>query len=204
MAHRAGRKEESRARILASAGRGFRKQGYGGLGIDALAKEAGVTSGAFYGHFKSKSAAFRDAVTAGLGELQRAILDLRATSGARWCRRLVDFYLGERLACDLSESCALQSLTGDVARADDDVREAYEAEFGKVVAAMADGLQGGSGKARRADALALLALLTGGVSLARAVKDQALGKEIAEAVRASALRITQHRLATPNGARKGT
>ena len=47
-------KQLVRRKMVDAAGRGFRKNGYGGLGVDGLAKEAGVTSGAFYGHFKSK------------------------------------------------------------------------------------------------------------------------------------------------------
>ena len=116
MAHRAGRKEESRARILKSAGRGFRSRGFGGLGVDALAQDAGVTSGAFYAHFKSKTDAFREAVTTGLGELQTGIEQTRARLGHRWRASFIRFYLGNRRTCDLAESCALQSLSGEVAR----------------------------------------------------------------------------------------
>ena len=54
-----GHKEESRQRIVAAAGRGFRKLGYGGIGVDGLAREANVTHGAFYGHFRSMAEAFR-------------------------------------------------------------------------------------------------------------------------------------------------
>lgn len=51
-------KEESRARIVAAAGRAFRKQGYSGIGIDGLARKANLTHGGFYGHFASKAEAF--------------------------------------------------------------------------------------------------------------------------------------------------
>ena len=39
-------KEAARAKMLGAAARGFRRRGYG-VGVDELAKEAGVTSGAF-------------------------------------------------------------------------------------------------------------------------------------------------------------
>jgi len=187
MAPRTGRKEESRARILASAGRGFRTRGYGALGVDGLAKEAGVTSGAFYAHFKSKAEAFREAVVAGMKDLHSGIEQLRESAGpAGWRQKFVDFYLGDRRTCDLAESCALQSLTGEVARADDEARAAYEAELQHVVDAAAAGMSEGADAERRADAIALLALLAGGVSLARAVKNPALSDEIAAAVRRAA------------------
>ncbi len=181
MAGRAGQKEESRARILASAGRGFRSRGYGGLGVDELAKQAGVTSGAFYAHFRSKSAAFREAVATGMDDLRRGISAIQ-DAGPGWRQRFVDFYLGERRTCDLTESCALQSLTGEVGRADDDVREAYESALRGVIDTAAAGMASPSGSERRADAIALLALLAGGVSMARAVKDDGLTEQIVAAV----------------------
>lgn len=190
MSHKAGKKEESRARILASAGRGFRRYGYGGLGVDGIAKEAGVTSGAFYAHFKSKAVAFREAVIAGLQDLRFGVAHLRETRGADWRRGLIDFYLGERLTCDIDQSCALQSLTGEVARADDDVRQAYEAELREVVAVAAAGVEHGSDAKKRLEAIALLALLAGGVSIARAVMDPGLRDEIAAAVRQAAERMS--------------
>ena len=185
MAGRAEQKEESRARILASAGRGFRSRGYGGLGVDELARQAGVTSGAFYAHFKSKTAAFREAVVAGMRDLRAGIGTMR-DGGPGWRERFVDFYLGDRRTCDLAESCALQSLTGEVARADDDVREAYDTALREVIDAAATGMVSGTDVERRADAIALLALLAGGVSMARAVKEPVLSEEIVAAVRRAA------------------
>lgn len=184
MAHRLGRKEEGRARVLASAARGFRSRGYGALGIDGLAKAAGVTHGAFYAHFKSKAEAFRAAVVAGMDDLRAGIEHLRQSDPHAWRQSFIDFYLGERRTCDLSESCALQSLTGEVARAEDDVRDAYEAELRRVIEAAAGGVQD------RAGAIALLAMLSGGVSMARAVRDPALSEEIAAAIRRAALALS--------------
>ena len=89
-----GHKEEARARMIAAAGRGFRKHGFGGIGVDGLAKEAKVTSGALYGHFPSKNAAFKEAAIAGLEELHSGVLALRAQYGADWLEPFIDFYLG--------------------------------------------------------------------------------------------------------------
>lgn len=183
------KKRINRERILASAGRGFRSHGFGGLGIDGLAKAAGVTSGAFYAHFKSKADAFREAVGIGMAGLRQGIETFRAEAGAGWRARFVDFYLGERRTCELAEGCALQSLTGDVARADDGARLAYEAELRAIIDAMTIGPAGATSATGRAEAIALLAMLAGGVSIARAVKDPGLAEEIADSVRKVAGRI---------------
>jgi len=184
-------KQKTRASILTAAGQLFRKEGYGGSGIDGLTKAAGVTNGAFYGHFRSKSDAFRAAVASGLEELRLAVRQLKADAGAGWLKTFVDIYLGAKRTCDLGESCALPSLSPDVIRADADTRAAYEAELKRLIAEVADGL-GGPDPQRDDDAIALLALLTGGVTLARAVPDPALAERIAAVVKRRALAMTPH------------
>jgi TetR/AcrR family transcriptional regulator, transcriptional repressor for nem operon len=182
-----GHKEEARTKILSAAGRGFRRLGYGGIGIDGLAKEAGVTSGAFYGHFPSKADAFKAAALAGLVELREGVKHLRAKEGDAWLGKFADFYMSVRRTCDLGESCALQSMTPEVARADHDTKAAYESEMQKVVEAVAEGLKHGTLPARRKTAWAILSLLSGGVTLARSAEDAKIGTQIASAVKSTVL-----------------
>jgi TetR/AcrR family transcriptional regulator, transcriptional repressor for nem operon len=183
-------KSETRTKILGAAGRGFRRLGYGGIGVDGLAKEAGVTSGAFYGHFPSKSEAFMAAAVAGLVELREAIKGLQETLGDIWLESFVDFYLSVRRTCEMGESCALQSLTLDVARADNLTKRAYEAELLNVIEAVAIGLPSGVLAERRKAAWAILSLLSGGVTLARSVSDASVSNFIAISVRNAVLAIT--------------
>ncbi|KVN04026.1 TetR/AcrR family transcriptional regulator [Burkholderia diffusa] len=172
-------KQETRARILDAASRLFRQEGYGGSGIGPLTKAAGVTNGAFYGHFKSKGEAFLSVVLAGLDQLRQGVATFKAEHGARWRRPFVSFYLGPRRTCALGESCALPSLSPEVMRADDDTRDAYQQALRQIV----DEVSSGLGDAPDDDrAIAFLALLSGGVTLARAVRDPLLAERIADAV----------------------
>jgi TetR/AcrR family transcriptional repressor of nem operon len=189
MRYSAEHKQETRNRILDAAAQLFRKQGYGGLGVDGLAKAAGVTNGAFYGHFKSKSEAFRTTVLNGLEELRMAIVALKASLGAQWVTAFVDFYLGPKRTCDLGQSCALASLSAEVMRADGDTRGVYEAEFRRIADEVGRGLPDLAGDDREDRAIALLALLSGGVTLARAVSDPNLAERIGKAVTRSARRM---------------
>ena len=173
--------------MLAAAGRGFRRKGFGGIGVDGLAKEAEVTSGAFYGHFSSKDAAFKEAVAAGIEELRAAVEGLQQTHGAQWVESFVDFYLGEKRTCELGESCAMQSLTPEVARADEETRALYQEGILKVVEQVAKGLQDGSLAERRKRAWALLSCLAGGVTMARAVNDDDVSSQIAKSVKRAAM-----------------
>lgn len=187
MRYSAEHTRETRTRIIDAAGELFRKEGYGGSGIDGLTKAAGVTNGAFYGHFKTKRDAFRTAIVAGLQDLRNGISLTRATGAKDWLKTFVDFYLGPKRLCDIGESCTLPSLSPDVMRADIETRTAYQTELLNVIAEISSGLPDGSEEAKDDAAIALLALLSGGVVLARTVPDPALSERIAQAVKRAAL-----------------
>ncbi|MGY1748648.1 TetR/AcrR family transcriptional regulator [Modestobacter sp. SYSU DS0511] len=51
--------EATAARVLAVAGELFTRHGYAGVGLEAVAAEAGVTRGAVYHHYAGKAALFR-------------------------------------------------------------------------------------------------------------------------------------------------
>ena len=200
--YRTGHKEEARSRMVAAAGRGFRRKGFGGIGVDGLAKEAEVTSGAFYGHFASKEAAFEAAVAAGMDDLATGVRAFREQHGAKWLDRFVDFYLSERRTCELGEACALQALSPEVSRGTDAVKALFEDHMLDVLKATADGIEGRTSQERLDRAWALLALLAGGVTLARAVADPAQSKAIASSVRKSALAFAHGRDAPVSDDRK--
>jgi AcrR family transcriptional regulator len=177
-------KAQARVKLLGAVGRGFRRLGYGGIGVDALAKEAGVTSGAFYGHFASKADALEAVAVAGITELRETVRGLQASDPEGWLETFVDFYLSTRRTCELGESCALQSLTPEVARAERTTRVAYETELLRLVETFSAGLPG-SPAARRKLAWTILAILSGGVTLARASDDPRTGAQIAAALKSS-------------------
>lgn len=181
-------KLRTRARILDAAGRGFRKGGFGGIGVDGLAKEAGVTSGAFYVHFDSKTQAFREAVVRGMAELSTAVRHLQCEHGHAWWPVFVRFYLGEKRTCDLCDSCAMQSMSPEVARSDEQAHAAFEAGLLDVADAIVSGPDSPGAPRDVNAALAAMASLIGAVTLARAVASPHLAERIASTV-ASALRM---------------
>ncbi|MEX3949668.1 hypothetical protein AB4Y40_18190 [Paraburkholderia sp. EG287B] len=115
---------------------------------------------------------------------------LKASHGKRWLKTFIGFYLGPKRTCDIGESCALPSFSPEMVRADGETREAYEAELRRLIEEVSAGLPDEAGVARDDKAIALLAMLSGGVTLARAVPDPALSKRIADAVERSAVALT--------------
>ncbi len=186
MRYKAGQKDETRGRVLAAAGRGFRRHGYAGIGVDGLARAAGVTSGAFYGHFPSKESAFEAVLAAGLEGLRASIERRRTSEGEGWVERYIDLYLDDRRTCDLADGCALQTLTPEVARGGDAARAAFEAGMTRVAAEVAAGLTRVPETEREARAWALLSLLAGAVTVARGMADPEMGRKVADGARATA------------------
>lgn len=183
-------KKEARQRILDAVGRGFRKKGYSGIGVDGLAREAGLTSGAFYGHFPSKEKAFCYALEAGLNDLHDKILALQKAHGDDWLVPFIDFYLQDRRTCDPAQSCALQSLSGEIERMSEPVQTMYQQKTAQIAATMAGHWPGSRpGEQHQSKAWALLALLSGAVTLARAGMDKAQSEAIASGARQAAISL---------------
>lgn len=172
-----------RERLLDAGGKSFRTGGYGGAGIDGLAKAAGLTSGAFYANFGSKADAFESVIAAGFEPLLAGVRAFQEKHGRSWVGPFVDFYLGERQEAELCDACVLPTLSIDVARARESTRDVYQEALARVAAAIAEGYRGDRADER---AWQLLSILAGASLLARAVQDPAARRAIVDAARASA------------------
>lgn len=181
--------ENAKSKLLEAAGRGFRVGGYGGAGIDGLAKQAGLTSGAFYAHFGSKAEAFRLALVEGLEFLDRGIEAIQRQHGEAWKETLIDFYLGPRICVGLDEACALPTFAADVARSDEATRQAYEQVACRIASRLAVKLPERDGRSPQQRAWALLSILSGAAALARAVQTPEVRTQIIEASRQAARAI---------------
>ena len=183
------KKQQTRERILDAASRSFRRNGYAGVGVDGIAKAAGVTSGAFYAHFGSKDGAFGAALDAGLDEVIETLPKFQKEAGAGWVQAFADYYLGRAHRNDLACGCAMATLSPEVVRADPEMHAAYEPKMTKIAELVANGLEGSSGDERRSRAWAMLGVLIGGLTLARAVKTRKAAEKIASSIRIAAVNV---------------
>lgn len=185
------KKEETRARIIEAAGKGIRQHGYGGIGVDGIAKEAGVTSGAFYGHFRSKEQVFEATVSVGMKDFVDGVHFWQQSKGDKWLNPFIDWYLSADRCQDIAGSCALPGLSADVARAERNVHAAYEDQLVVLIDAIANGIPGKTKLTRKKAARALLAILAGAVMMTRAIESKELADEIAKAARVAAKKISE-------------
>lgn len=192
-------KEETRNNILGAALNSFRAAGYNGIGVDGIAKAAKVTSGAFYKHFTSKSEAFRIVVSEGLGILRNAIADSQKSHGDKWLATFTSWYLSLPEPSDKCEGsallpmqggCALPTLTPEIARTDAETQQLFEDEIQKIVKTISAGLPT-HGRHKRRLSWTVLALLIGGVVLARSARSEKTSAEISKSIVASIKQLSE-------------
>jgi TetR/AcrR family transcriptional repressor of nem operon len=164
-----------RAAILDKAGSLFRRHGIDGVAVADITGAAGLTHGAFYGHFPSKTALAAEACRVTLEQSAqrwrtRAAEARRA--GADPIATLIDAYLDPGRRDAPETGCALAALGPEASR-DPALRPAMASG----VTALTDVLQELLAERRPGDppavrlqaALAILAALNGGLNLARAL-----------------------------------
>jgi TetR/AcrR family transcriptional repressor of nem operon len=176
---RAESKRESLEKILDAAARRIREEGIDGAAIVPVMRDAGLTHGAFYSHFSNKddlaSAAFGRAITTGR---RHWIKPMRGESWSARLSGLAKRYLTTAHRDDLSTSCGFATLSSDAAHASEQFRASYERELRGSLAAICDGDDG-----HLDDAIALMAICVGGMSLSRAVVDQKFSARILRVAR---------------------
>lgn len=179
MRYKSGYKEQKRQELLDISGQLAKKNGFNATGVDGFMKAAGVTSGAFYSHFSSKNDLFKALIE---NELQHSIQmwqDNPYDEPAQW----IDFELNRYLALSHVEQpergCALPSLASEIARSDDEIKQAYQNEL----------IRGQKIFLKHLDseetAWAVMCQLVGAILMARSIADDALKITILEASKKS-------------------
>jgi TetR/AcrR family transcriptional repressor of nem operon len=183
MSARTEQKERTRQDIMASAIRLLREKGISGASVAEVMKGAGLTVGGFYAHFDSKEALVGASVRQSMREMWSQLLaSAGEAKGAEALNFVVRRYLSRSHRDNPAQGCPLPAVVGEAAQAGEPVREAIADE----VAAYADALGerlGGERSARRHRGLAILALMYGGLSLARAMRGTPLSDDILKACR---------------------
>lgn len=173
-------KARSRERILQSAFALFAARGYDKVTISDVMREAQLTHGGFYSHFRSKQELYAEAISAGGRASAQAKLQDSPSEGLERLTYLMRAYLSEAHVRQEHSPCPLAFLATDVANGEEAVRGAYTQAFKRLVAFINKGLPGDT-PARRERALAVSALMVGGVAVARALDDERTVKALLDA-----------------------
>ena len=172
-------KQATRRRMIDTASRRFKTDGFDGAGIATLVSDAGLTNGAFYGHFASKDELIAEVIA---DQLARQVEQVEALpAGMTSLAAFVADYLSPAHRDDRAGGCPSAALLDEVARGGLDTREAYTVGARRLVDAVARHLAAGdamdAGEAR-SRAIGILALLVGALQSARAVTDRELSAHV--------------------------
>jgi TetR/AcrR family transcriptional regulator, transcriptional repressor for nem operon len=181
MGHSKAEKDESHDRIVRVASGRFREIGVDGIGVADLMKEAGLTHGGFYRHFSSRNELVDEAIERALRDGSQGAFDAEAKTKLgkqELLFALVDWYLSAAHRDAIATSCAVTSLAADVARGSDRARSAYTLQVERYLELFIRLIDGDKSKIKRLKAIAIWSTLVGAVSLARAVNDDKLSREI--------------------------
>lgn len=170
-------KAQSQERILDAARELFRIRGFDAASIDQVMRAAGLTRGAFYAHFDSKSDLVRQvlAVEAGLVQtLHRATEtdDPRAAA----LSALTD-YLDPSQRANIATGCPLVAHPVDAIRGDADRKAGYTERLKALIESMQSVIDGGDSESA---AILVSVLAVGGGLLSAASADPHLADRIEE------------------------
>ena len=182
MGYSKAQKKKTHERIIAIASKNFREKGLAGFGIAELMKEAGLTVGGFYKHFDSRDELVAEALSDAFGVWQRQKEAAEATAQPLTFAKLIDDYLSDVHRRNPGAGCAFSALAPEIARSDKRTRALTSEQVMKDLELLVGLLPGKDKRAARPRAILTFSALVGAMSLARAVSDEVLSREILKTV----------------------
>jgi TetR/AcrR family transcriptional repressor of nem operon len=185
MSTKAEQKERTHQSILGSAARLLREKGIGGARVADVMKGAGLTVGGFYAHFGTKEQLIDEAMRNTSRALRDRLFEKidEKPADAR-AEVILKRYLSARHRDDKTEGCPLPSIVGEVGTSAPEHRGALVRDFDEFVNRLDDVAPSSRGVSARHVAMGMIALMYGGLSLARAFAGTELSDEMLRACRA--------------------
>ena len=190
MRHSKAEKAKTHKHIVAIASKRFREDGRTGVGIADLMREAGLTVGGFYKHFKSRDDLVAESVGSALGFWKRRV-DAAASGGPPVTyESLVDDYLSKTHRNHPGTGCPVGALAGDIARSDKRTRAVVTRQIRENIELLATLIRDTNQKDQgekdtstlRSQAVLAYCALVGAMAVARAVSDEQLSRETLKTV----------------------
>lgn len=173
----AEQKQESREKIINSAAELFTKDGFDKIAINDVMKHAGLTRGAFYNHFSSKSELYAEAILSAAHQAKSHTLE---RSGFKLAD-IIETYLSDRHRQG-DFCCPLAFLTTDIHQRDDNVRATYTRVLKGFISSIHE-FSETEENLDEADAMKKAVLMIGGVAIARAVNEDDFAEQLLSACR---------------------
>ena len=155
--------------VVDAAGRRLKKDGIDGSGVSALMSDAGLTNGAFYAHFSSKTNSSRwcwlitwrrnSTLFGGLPDDGQAL------------RTFIESYLSASHRDHPEVGCPSAALLGEISRSNSIVQQSYTDGLEAMIGVVADRTRIKERVAARSVAIGVMSILIGALQLSRSVSD---------------------------------
>ena len=184
-------KQATRQRIVEAAGRRFKQDGIDGAGVAIVMSDAGLTNGAFYGHFSSKEDLVANVLADQL-RAQRHSFDAQPSDRAG-LEAFVRAYLSPQHRDQCADGCPSAALLDEIARRPAATRQVFTDELMGVIDDIASRLDPTDLEIARTDALTVFGLMVGTLQLARALTDRDLSDQLLAQGVDTALKLLDNR-----------
>jgi TetR/AcrR family transcriptional repressor of nem operon len=189
-------KAQSHETILDSAARFVRERGIAGARVSDVMKGAGLTVGGFYAHFESKQDLVDQALRRTAGMLRDHLFSgIDKKPDKDRAEVILKRYLSRTHRDGEALGCPFPAVVGEIATTAPEHGGALAETVESLASRLAELLPSRREISPRLLALGLVALMYGGLSLARAVKGTALSDEVLQACRALGAMATRPRSA---------
>lgn len=172
-------KQETRQRIIETAGRRLKRDGIDGSGVATLMKDAGLTGGTFYAYFTSKD----ELVTTTVADQMRAQHEnivAYAAPGRAGLEQIIRWYFSPEQRDTIDDGCPNAALLDEIARSAQPTRQAYTDGALVLIDGFAARLAPHDPPSARLKALSLLGMMAGTLQISRALTDRQLADQLLE------------------------
>jgi len=179
-------KQASYQKILDSAIRLFSTKGFDQVSIDDLMKDAGLTRGAFYSHFKNKKALYSKAIIAGARKSRIMNPKPENMTQQEWTKDLLFGYISKEHIDQQLSPCPLAFLVTDIANNEEEVKTTYTRMYKQLNKALQIQLKENL-KQTEEDIMATTAMMIGAVAIGRALTDENTTEKLLNSCRLKAM-----------------
>jgi len=181
------RREATHDRIVEVAARTLRRNGYAGVGVADVMKQAGLTHGGFYAHFESRDALLAEAIARAGRDSAAAMgqrIEASRARGESALRALVDSYLSDAHLSGTESGCVVAALSSEMPRQSPALLAPAAERVRKLIALVQRALPEGGSKEQ---AMVVVSTMVGSLQLARTLGANAQGKAVLAAARSALL-----------------
>jgi TetR/AcrR family transcriptional regulator, transcriptional repressor for nem operon len=189
MRYQPGHKAEIHHKIVKDASERVRAEGLNGAAVAAVMRDAGLTHGGFYKHFRSKDGLLIESLKEGFREIIDTLVHAaeQSSPGEAW-KAIVKTYLRPELCEHPEHGCPMAALAPELARVDKGMQPQIIAELANYKNTMVPFMPGRRTADKERAFFAIFSTMIGAVEIARLLPDPAMRQKVLGSTRDFLLR----------------